>query len=179
LNFLIKEIRENDMSLEPVPDGSVSPIGQPVLSKFTDYVLAAEAYLQKDPSKFDVRVRLRMIPDENGNRAIVLSNYYETAYNEELHNVCKDASGKFVVDDDNPACPDLHEEYWRVGDVKTPYLANVNNGSWMGQFWDFSRLTTVETVEVEQFVFVEMSKDDGWFQIWRGADVNPGKISVF
>ena len=46
------------------------------------------------------------------------------------------------------------------------------------EFWDFSRLIDVEGVETEEFVFVEMNKADGWFQIWRGIEVAPGKIAV-
>jgi hypothetical protein len=177
LQFVVKEIRENSVSM----GGG--------LNKFTDYALQA-----RNGSGGDVWVRLRLIPDPDtttrlSHRAIVLSLYDEMAYNEGLHGVVKDESGKFVVDD-----KDVHDEFWRVNDVKMSYTSDVtsmkdeNNDGRIDpnevkheqvEFWDFSRMTTIEGVEVEQFVFVEMNKENGWFQIWRGTDINPESVSVY
>ena len=176
LQFTVKEVRENEVYM-----GSSN--------KFTDMVLQA-----RPTSGQDVWVRLRLIPDPDpstrlSHRSIVLSLYDEMAYNEGLHGVVKDESGKFVVDD-----KDIHDEFWRVNDVKISYTSNVTsmkdeNGDGrvdpnevkheQVEFWDYSRMTTIEGVEVEQFVFVEMNKDNGWFQIWRGTDVNPESVSVY
>lgn len=180
LSFFVKEVRENNVSM----GGSY---------KFTDYVCQA-----RPVSGPDVWVRLRMIPDPDPttrltHRTIVLALYDELAYNEGLHNSVKDAegTGKFVVDD---ASVGLHEEYWRVNDVKLPYTSSVTamkdeNGDGRVdanevktepvEFWDYSRMTNIEGVETEQFVFVEMNKTTGWFQIWRGNDVNPESVSVY
>lgn len=46
------------------------------------------------------------------------------------------------------------------------------------EYWDYSRLTDIEGVETEEFIFVEMNKADGWFEIWRGIEVAAGKIAV-
>jgi hypothetical protein len=46
------------------------------------------------------------------------------------------------------------------------------------EYWDYSRLIDIEGVETEEFIFVEMNKADGWFQIWRGVEVAAGKIAA-
>lgn len=45
------------------------------------------------------------------------------------------------------------------------------------EYWDYSRLIDVEGEETEELIFVEMNKTDGWFEIWCGIEVTPGKIA--
>lgn len=46
------------------------------------------------------------------------------------------------------------------------------------EYWDYFRLTDIEGVETEEFIFVEMNKDSGWFEIWRGFEVATDRITV-
>ncbi len=166
LNFFVEEIRENQAGAHT----------------FVDYVLHA-----KPIDKADVEARLRLVPDPKGvlsHRAILLSLMDEMAYNEGLHGVVKDDTGKFIVDD---AATGQHDEYWRVNDVLASYASDIKSMKGEGdeheaekvEFWDYSRMTTIEGVEREQFVFVEMNSDNGWFQVWQGTEVNPEKVSVY
>lgn len=46
-------------------------------------------------------------------------------------------------------------------------------------YWDYSRMVADEAgQEFEQFLFVEMDKDSGRMQIWRGRDIDPARISI-
>jgi hypothetical protein len=166
-NFFVKEIHELDVAM-----GGKS-------FKTADYVLQANP-LQGDA----INVRLRVCPAETGTipfRALVLSLYDELEFNEGLHNVVKDDSKKFVVDDEKTGA---HEEYWRVNDVGISYptaittLPVILTGSNKIEYWDYSRMTKIDGVEIEQFLFVEMNTDSGYFQIWRGSEINPEQVMV-
>lgn len=158
--------------------------------KMTDYTLLARPIGQED-----VEVRLRVVPNPDTksritHRAIVLKLYDELAYDEGLHDVVRSDEKKFVIDDDTDPTNIIHDEFWRVNDVSKSYVATVQELNLVGvsfvedktskmEFWDYSRLTTVDSVEVEEFVFVQMDKESGWFQIWRGSEVIPERIDVF
>ena len=154
----------------------------------TDYVLHARPI-----GKPDFVCRLRVIPDPLSHskfthRALILSLFDELEYNEDFHNIVNDDEKKFVIDDDkddDDASNDEHAEFWRVDDVGLAYNAKIkslNEAGFSGSaidFWDYSRMTDLDGVEMQEFVFVEMDKGNGWFQIWRGIEVSPEKIEVF
>lgn len=163
-NLFVKEVRE-------VAVGG---------DKFTDYVLVS-----KD-TKGDLTARLRLVP---GADAVLLTLLEQMGYSEDFHNIVKDESGKFNVEEDGRT-----DEYWRVADVKIPHTAVVTtmqdddgNGRVDAnevktenvEFWDYSRLTQIEGVQKEEFVFVEMNGENGWFQIWRGVQINPDSVRVY
>lgn len=165
--------------------------------RMVDYNLLARPIGQPD-----FECVLRIVPDTNGksacsHRAILLSLYDSMEFDQGLVDVCNAEEKKFVIDDDkcdDDVTNDEHFEYWRVNDVGTSYLATVKNLSDENrdgkvdedevttrqvEFWDYSRMTDVDGVEVEEFVFVEMNKENGWIDIWRGSEVNPERIDVF
>ena len=134
-------------------------------------------------------MRLRVLPghsDERkvSHRALVLILYDSLPFNEGLLAVVQDDTKKFVIDEAEPG-KHAHNEFWRVNDVDGSHVVGVNVRSGDGkpkeatvEFWDYSRLADIEGVETEEFIFVEMNKADGWFEIWRGVDVAAGKIAV-
>lgn len=166
--------------------------------KMVDYHL-----LSRPIGKEDFRVRLRMLPEPNKrsaltHKAILLTQYDDRAYEEGLHQVVQDDTKKFVINDDKMDTDpnnDDHFEYFRVGDVDTTYTAKQKklkdedgdgkvdeNEVSKGEidWWDYSRLTEFDGVETEEFLYVEMDKKNGgWFQIWRGVEVNPERVEVF
>lgn len=173
LNFFVKEIREHTV------------IFSSKKYRFVDYILVA-CPLNGD----DVLVKLRLLPQDNSYKSVVLHLYDEFTYSDDFKAVVNDESKKFNVDDDEI---NLHEEYWRVNDVgislESKYLSLVdeNNDGKVNanelttgkmDFWDYSRLTNIDSVEIEQFLFIEMNKEDGWFQIWRGMEIPTEKIEV-
>lgn len=183
--FIVKEIREYSVGI----GGSTHSM--------VDYVL-----LSRPIGKPDFSIRLRVVPNADSNsrithRALVMSLYDDLAYNDGLHDVVRDDTLKFVIDDDkndNDSSNDTHEEFWRVNDVRSSYdskvkiLVDRDSDGHVGsgevsksqvEFWDYSRMTEMDGVETEEFVFVEMNKENGWFQIWRGAEVIPERVEVF
>lgn len=180
--FTVREIREYSISLGGNKHSMV------------DYVLLARPIGKPD---FECRLRIVPNPDSNSrttHRALLMTLFDDLAYNEGLHGVVQDDTKKFVVDDDSDPDNIIHEEFWRVNDVGSSYVSNVKilaDSDKSGkvdeneisrcttEFWDYSRNTDVDGVEVEEFIFVEMDKKSGWFKIWRGSEVNPERIEVF
>lgn len=182
--FTVKEIQEYSVGI----GGSTH--------RMVDYVL-----LSRPIGKPDFMVRLRVVPNDDKSRithrAVVIVMDDEFEWNEDFLAVVNDPSKKFVVDDDksdDDPSNDTHEEFWRVNDVGSSYNAKVKvladtdgDGKVEAkeivkaqvEFWDFSRMTEMDGVELEEFIFVEMNKDNGWFQIWRGTEVIPERIEVF
>jgi len=193
--FTVREIRANSITLGPDTychriDGWIYKPSH----RMVDYVLLARPI-----GKPDFTCRLRIVPNPDSqskttHRALLMTLYDDLAYNEGLHEAVKDDTKKFVVDDDTDPNNIIHDEFWRVNDVGISYFSNVkiladldrsgkvdkneiSRGS--VEFWDYSRMTLLDGVEVEEFVFVEMDKKDGWFKIWRGSEINPERIDVF
>lgn len=184
-NFFVKEIREYSASM----GGKTH--------RFVDYVL-----LSRPLGKPDKWVRLRLVPDRHSDsrlthKAMVLSLFDEFEYNEDFKKgVLEDDTKKFVIDDDksdNDPTNDTHDEYWRVADVgisyKAKYVSMVdedNSGKVTQdeltrgeiEFWDYSRNTDIDGVELEQYIFVEMDTKTGWFQLWQGTQVSPENVDA-
>lgn len=135
------------------------------------------------------RLRLMTNRDSAGTavrRIVVLTLYDESPFNEGLETVVRDTTKKFVIDDDSDPKRSIHEEFWRVNDVEGPHICHVtasagddrNPKPYNIQVWDYSRLIDVEGADTEEFIFVEMNAENGWFQIWRGTEVALGQIAV-
>jgi hypothetical protein len=166
----------------------------------TDYHLKGVSLDSTAP----VRLRLRLIADENvenglGHRVQLLYLYDKCEYNKELHEVVlADPSGEFWVQKDDDG-NDLAKprQYWRVEDVLDPYNARLTvlkdvdgDGTIEDEelehkdvvYWDYSRLTEnplTGTVDLTEFLTVEMDKKDGYFIFLRGTEVLPSQISVY
>ena len=153
------------------------------LCPIVDYVLVG------DPGA-SPQFRLRLMPSQSAkskvtHRALVLTLYDSLPYSDGLHNAVRDASKKFVIDDDSEPEKHVHDEFWRVNDMDGSHVSGVIVRSGDGrekevtvEVWDYSRMTDVEGVETEEFIFVEMSAVDGAFEIWRGVEVAPGRIAA-
>jgi hypothetical protein len=147
--------------------GSVGPM--------VDYVLNG------DPE--GPQLRLRFLRNENAKlRQLVLTRYDSLPYNEGLLNVVRDESAKLIIQDDTNPANIAGDIFWRMYDIRDSHVSIVNIRSNNGvmdaaiEYWDYSRLTDIEGVETEEFIFVEMNKADGWFQIWRGIEAVCQKV---
>jgi hypothetical protein len=179
-NFLVKEIRqyERTMDRRPFP--------------FVDYVL-----LSRPLHGEEVWARLRLNPVDGPeaeagltHTALLLRLYDEMAYDEGLHKVVTDTTKKFEVTENGQ----VTEEYWRINDVASSYKARVavikdeNKDGQVDEgevekmeleYWDYWRDTTDAFGQpLRQYLFVEMNTENGWFQIWRGQEVDPQKVLV-
>jgi hypothetical protein len=178
--FFIREVRE----YRRVISGREYP--------FVDYVLVARP-LNAD----EVRVRLRLNPVEDPDAAGGLTHHAlllhlsdEMAYDEGLHNVVTDTTRKFQVLQDGK----VTEEYYRLNDVTDSYKAQVtvlkdadhDNRVTPDEverleieYWDYMREVQDEAGQpVTEYLFVEMDRNNGWFQIWQGREADPQKVLV-
>lgn len=135
-------------------------------------------------------MRLRVLPGHGGKRKVtarllVLTLYDSLSFNEGLLAVVQYDTKKLVIDDDAEPGKHAHDEFCRVNDMDGSHVVGVDvhtgdeeSKKATVEFWDYSRLTDVDGVETEEFIFVEMNKASGWFEIWHGIEVAPGKIAV-
>lgn len=178
LQFFLREIREYRRT-----------IGRQQFF-FVDYVLLARPLGGED-----AWVRLRLNPVDDPERAagvshqvLLLQLYEEMPYSQELHDVLNDTTKRFQVLEDG----EVKEEFWRINDVSTPYKArvavvrDVNRDQRVEkeeverlevEYWDYWRETPdVGGSPYTEFLFVEMDRSNGWFQMWRGREIDPHKV---
>jgi hypothetical protein len=154
-----------------------------LLCQMVDYVL-----VQNPPGTPPMRLRVMAgqgAKSKAKTRLLLLKLYDSLPFNEGLLAVVRDDTKTLVIDEESEPGKQAHEEFWRVNDVKGSHAVGVNVHSDDGnteeaaiEFWDYSRLNHIEGVETEEFIFVEMNKASGWFEIWRGMEAAPGKIAV-
>lgn len=156
--------------------------------KFTDYVLKNRSGPEN--------VRIRINPADPGvagmpHNVIVLKLDDEFGYSDDFLAVVNDDSKKFNVTDDKTNTTD---EYWRINDVSGSYKCDVlvikgltadgtadekSVSRTTVEYWDYWRETKDEaSLPFKQFVFVNMNSTTGWFQIWKGEEINPQRIVV-
>jgi hypothetical protein len=180
LDFRVEEIREHRRTVG----------GRDFL--FADYVLLARPL-----GKEDVSARLRLNSVEDPDRAAGLTHFAlllrlddEMAYSEEFHQVLKDDTGKFQVLDEGK----VTAEFYRINDVRQPYKARVTVIKDADhdkkvekdevehvelKYWDYWRDTTSAAgLPQKEYLFVEMDAETGWFQIWRGQEVDMQRAFV-
>ncbi len=138
--------------------------------KFADYDIEDES---------NNKLRLRVFPE---GKILILDLYEDMQFSDDLWQICLNETEFHVTDNDN----NVEETYWRIGDVKTTQecmvLLDVGSDYCKGykmDYWDFSRITKDEAnQDYEQYLFVEMDKDSGRFQMWRGQEINQSRITV-
>jgi hypothetical protein len=165
---------------------------------FADYVVLARQLKGND-----IRLRLRVSPVDDPGRAaglsyrvLLLHLYDEMAYSDDLYKVVTDNTGKFQVLDDG----NVTAEYFRINDLRSSYRADVtvlkdtdgDKAIGAGEtetlsldYWDYWRQLDGRPEQrgagepaSEEFLFVEMEKACGWFQIWQGSEIDPDRVTV-
>jgi hypothetical protein len=181
------DLKQYDFSVQEMREYKRTIAGKEYL--FTDYVLRAQ------PLKGDaVVVRLRVNPTSQTDggpthNVLVLHLYDEMGYDKAFHGVVTDTTKKIEVTDNNVA-----QTYDRINGVQSPYKAavsvvrDVNHDGKVGEdevetvqleYWDYCRETADEAGNaMVQFLFVEMDASSGWFQLWRGEEINQGRVVI-
>lgn len=158
--------------------------------KFVDYCLS-----QLNPGGEPVQMRIRMNPTAvkqvvgMSQKILALKLDADMEYNEGLHDLLKEDTGKFEEYDDDK----LTAEWWRINDVSGQYdadILSVNDKNGDGKvtadetsrrkivYWDFWREIVTEGGNKQvQYCFVEMDAKTGWMQIWKGAEIDESEIS--
>jgi hypothetical protein len=181
LNFFLREIREYKRRIS----------GKEFV--FVDYVLRARPLRGNEVC---IRLRLNPVddPDRHGgltHHVLLLQLDDDLPYSADLHRVVNDTTGKFQILQDGQ----VREEFERIGGVSSPYkaqvavLRDVNRDEKVSQdeverlrleYWDYSREVKDAAGQAQQqFLFVEMNTQNGWFQIWRGQEIDPQRVMVF
>ena len=116
----------------------------------------------------------------------MLKLYDEFAYDEGFFKVVTDTTKKFEINQEDKCT----ETYYRINDVQDSYKPIVtivkDNDQNMGsvdklnlEYWDYWREDIDEGgTKYNQFLFVEMDRNNGWFQIWRGQEINLQDITI-
>lgn len=148
--------------------------------RWTDYEVLARPIGGEE-----VRLKLRSVTPDS---VAVLRLDDDFGYSQDFRQVLND--NNFIVKNDGQ--PD--EEFFRVGGVKKSHavtrktLEDLNSDGRIDpnevrdskvEMWDYSRSAEIDGVQTEEFLFVELDKDNGWFQIWRGEQVLGGKVVVW
>jgi hypothetical protein len=151
----------------------------PSLNPMVDYVLADNA---GDGSL--KRLRIMRQQNADSSKAAILTLYDRFPYSEQFHDVVQSDFKHLAVHDSASEDGD-RAMFWRIRDVTASHASPVTIRSKAGrpihanvEFWDYSRLTDVNGVEAEEFIFVEMNSADRAFEVWRGVEVTAGKIAA-
>lgn len=140
-----------------------------------------------------LRLNPRTVPDPASgltHNVLVLSLYYECGY--------KDAQDQGLIDAVNAGTGEFEidwkgqRKYYRINDLTTPWDANLKiledldgNGQVDDdeirdqsiQYWDYhTELLDEASQPYTEYLFIEQNPEDGWFQIWRGFEINPEKV---
>jgi hypothetical protein len=161
--------------------------------RFVDYTLVARP-LGGDK----VLVRLRLMPVDDPDQVAGVAHHVlllrlddDMPYNEGLHQIVKDNAKKFQVREDDK----VQAEYVRINDVSTPYKAEVTVVRDVNldkrvtrdeiekrrvEYWDYWRELKDEAGQPRrEFLFVEMDGENGWFQIWKGSEIDPQRVMIY
>lgn len=181
LNFFVVSIHEYKRSIS----------GQDFL--FVDYALVSRPL---GGEKMLIRLRLMPVddPDQEAgvtHHVLLLRLDADLPYDEELHQVVKDDTKHFQVLEDG----EVQAEYARINDVGTPYqtdvtiVRDVNLDKHVTrdeiekrrvEYWDYWREVKDEAGQPRrEFLFVEMDSENGWFQIWKGSEIDPTRVMVY
>jgi hypothetical protein len=160
---------------------------------FVDYALVARP-LGGDK----VLVRLRLMPVDEPDEAAGVTHHVlllrlddDRPYDRGLHQVVGDGTKTFQVREDDK----VQAEYTRINDVSTPYKAEVTIVRDVNldkhvtrdevekrrvEYWDYGREVADEAGQPRrEFLFVEMDGENGWFQIWKGGEIDPKRVVVY
>ncbi len=185
LPFFVREIREHK---------------RPELGDahtFTDYMLVAKSISNEEKS---VRIRCFNLPEGDlPYQPVLLEQYDQLAHDENpdsdyqgLFNAVHDTTGKFDIKTDNEDV-----EFYRPTKAGGGYQLSSYNAEVILvveclkegiadqsriqreslEYWDYSRTTKDEAnQDYEEYVFVELNKENGWLMVWRGVELNPPNV---
>lgn len=155
---------------------------------YADYVL-----VDRPLHESERRVRLRINPASDpgvDHTALLLHLEDDRAYDAEFHAIVQADTGRFEIHhDDGPI-----EVFTRLYDLREPYQVEVailqdddknrrldadEIKTIKVESWDYGREVADEAGQPgTEYLFVEMDTDTGWFQIWRGGEVDPHRVIV-
>lgn len=166
------------------------------LGKFVDYEGVCRVGREID------KLRLRMVPQEHPDEltglthsALVLRLHYECGHQDAVESGLERTvkgrgnTGQFEIE-----WGGTKTVYFRIGDLKTCYIAKISilkdedgNGivnsdeirSEAVEYYDYhTELQDEAGQPYLEYLFVERNQKTGWWQIWKGSEVDPCRILV-
>jgi hypothetical protein len=201
VTFDTLELRGKDFRLMNVQEYNRTLDGK--VYAFTDYNLAFVP-VGGDTQK----VKLRVVPNGGTAKIegrefsmLVLSLDYQQAYDQGLMDVIKDAQASKIwevsddgMDGDKKVREPSKTLYARLNDNTdsfrpTVFTATDQNGDGEFQeseikkttieYWDFGReFDVADKITATEFYFIEVNREDGYIQMWKGTEVNEARIGV-
>ena len=149
--------------------------------KFTDYVI-----LGNNVKGEQITLRLRCVPLHGGIpqdgasqfARILLKLEDEFKFDQGFIDVVNDDSGQFTIGDDKTGESQVYDRingtHGSFSTIVRELTATNNQGEaapdkeqhFPGEYWDFWR----DSSPAKEYVFVELSTENGWIQIWKGQD---------
>ena len=121
---------------------------------------------------------------EQKSNVLLMTLYDEVSYSDDFLGVLNAETKMFEVNLDGVVA----ERYWRINDVQDPYVAKVVSVEKLAhdltsteelashelKYWDYWREVEDEAkFKVLEFMFIEMDTSNGWFQLWKGKEIDP------
>lgn len=169
-DFLVKEVRENT---EIIDDQK---------SVFTDYML-----VNGPCGDSQLHLRLRAMPliekkDDRDFCLILMELADEQEFDEDLMASLKDSESDFLIiqkdDEESVQYDRLPSGSWEPHIVSLKSMFDKDGdgrvkqdevGQEKIQYWAYSR----EAGETVEYLFVELNVTNGWFQTWKGIELDP------
>lgn len=179
------DYRDKDYQIHEIEEYSRPAVNKD--DKFVDYCL-----LTKPPTE-DLKLRLSPIAiPSNGlpYQVVLLSLYYQCGYQEAIDSGLQNStdSETFEIDWEGKRV------YYRMNDLRTPHSCVVKtlsdpdgNGlvdddeivTSRVDYWDYhTELQDEANQTYLEYLFVETNTENGWWQIWRGVELNPEQVTI-
>ena len=177
INIDLIDYRDKDWTIKAVAELITTKNGKPF--EIASYVLKCG----------DETAWLNVFPTGSGLKATVFSQYdsfgADTEDGKAVAGIVDNPGASFKVD---VADKNVHEEYWRVDDVKVSYVMKVvvvdsadehaAPAHCEIELWDYWRKTTADDVELVQYFYVEQDTDNGTFVLKRGEEIDPNRATL-
>lgn len=171
MTFFVREVRE------------IARVVGKTNFPFVDYTLLARPL-----GAPDVTVKLRLMPattvtpgDDLTHNTILLQKFRELQFDQGFRDTLNE--NKFDGVETG--------RFWRINDVKNGYsctakIINEANEKTEAnyekqdiEYWDYWREFNDEAGQpTKEFLFIEMEKDNGFFTIWKGIEINARRVDV-
>jgi hypothetical protein len=170
MTFFVKEIHAVERNI----NGENHP--------FSDYMLLARPLGQDD-----IEAKLRLVPTtgDQTHSTLLLRKHDSLPFQQDFRDILNEE--EFATNEDGVETG----RYWRivegVGSYKTTAKIvtdkNENTEDPFGklsvEYWDYWREFKDEAgADTKEYLFVEMEKENGFFTIWKGLEINAQRVDI-
>jgi len=134
-------------------------------SQFADYCLDEEIHIRSDP----------WLCKDGKEIALLLKLYDQFGYSQEFYDLLECESGELEISQGSHI-----DKYFRTSAHNFDVAATIDGASGKLSYWHYVRQIENEANQpIVEHLFVEMSSDIGWFQLWHGHEICVDKIKIY